>query len=68
MIRPHRIQLLNLVAKRHRLVYDELQELVRRGLSGEERELRVHRSGPGDDDANCNLGRSKGLSNEGRRK
>ena len=55
MIRPHRVNLLDLVAESHGLVNDELQKLVRCGFAGEERELAVHCAGPGDYDADCDL-------------
>ena len=59
VIRSDRIQLLDLVAERHRLVDDELEELVRCRFSGEQRELGEHGSGPGDDDADGDLRRER---------
>ena len=55
MVRADGVDLLNLVAERHRLVDDELQELVRRGLAREQLELSVDRAAPRDDDAGADL-------------
>ena len=46
MVRADGVDLLDLVAERHRLINDELQELVRRGLAREQLELLVDRLAP----------------------
>lgn len=50
MIRPHSIDLLNLIAECQRFVYDQLDEVVRCGFACEEFELEVNGSDPGSDD------------------
>ena len=64
MVCPHSIHLVYFVRERHRLVDEQLKEVVRRGLSGEELELLVHRPVPGDDHPGCDLFRGpKGTGN-----
>lgn len=55
MVRPDRIDLLNIVAERRCFVDNELQEIVRCGFSGQELELLVNCMCPGDDDSCRNL-------------
>ena len=55
MVSPHSIHLVYFVRERHRLVDEQLEEVVRRGLSGEQLELLVHRPVPGDDHPGCDL-------------
>ena len=57
MVRAYGVDLLDLVAERHRLVDDELQELVRRGLAREEFELLVDGPTPEEHDAEGELRR-----------
>ena len=55
MVRAHGVDLLDLVAERRRLVYEQLQKLVRRALAGEELELAVYRARPCGNDAERDL-------------
>ena len=55
MVRADGVHLHDVVREGHRLVDEQLQEVVRRGLSGEELELLVHRPVPGDDHPGCDL-------------
>lgn len=62
VVRPDRIDLLDIVAKRRRFVYNKLQEIVRCGFSGQELKLLVDCMCPGDDDSCRNL---PGVSEQG---
>jgi hypothetical protein len=55
MICSYSIDLIELVAERHCLVNQELEEVMRCRLSGQKLELSVNRSTPGDDDSQGNL-------------
>ena len=55
MIRPHSIDLLDLVRERRGLVDEQLQELVRRALAREQLELAVYRARPCGNDAERDL-------------
>ena len=55
VVRADGVDLLDLVAERHRLVDDELQKLVRRGLAREQLELLVDRLPPEKHDAEGKL-------------
>ena len=55
MVRPHGVDLLNLVRERRRLVDEQLQELVRRGLAREQLELLVYCPSPCVDDTGADL-------------
>lgn len=56
------VDLLDVVRERRRLVYEQLQEVVRRRLAGEKAELEVDRAPPGEDHAGRNLQRRLGVS------
>ena len=55
VVRSHGIYFLDLVAEGHRLVDDELEELVRGRLSGKELELFVDGVSPRKNDASSDL-------------
>lgn len=55
MVRAHGVDLLDLVAERHRLVDEELEKVVRRRLAREQLELPVHRARPRRDDPKRDL-------------
>lgn len=55
MVRPDRIDLLDIIAERRRFVYNELKEIVWCRFSGQELELLVDCMCPGDDDSCRNL-------------
>lgn len=55
MIRPYSIDLLDLIAKCHGLVGDELREIMRRTLAREKFELEVNCTRPRNDYAQTNL-------------
>ena len=57
VVRAYGVDLLDLVAERHRLVDDELQELVRRGLAREQFELLIDGPTPEEHDAEGELQR-----------
>lgn len=59
MIRADSVNLLDLVAERHCLVDDELQELARRGLAREQLELLEHGLTPEEHDPGSELAQTQ---------
>ena len=55
MVGPDGVNLLDIVRERGRLVYQELQELMRRRLSGEKAKLKVDCAPPGENHTGRNL-------------
>ena len=55
MVGPHGVDFLDLLAERHCLVYDELDELVRGGFASEQFELLINGASPRNDDEKSNL-------------
>ena len=55
MVRPNGVDLLDLVAEGHRLVDEELHEIVRGRLAREQLELPVDRRAPREDDSHGEL-------------
>ena len=62
MVGPDGVNLLDIVRECRRLVYQELQELMRRRLSGEKAKLQVDRASPGENHAGRNLQRRSSVS------
>ena len=62
MVRAHGVDLLDLVAERDRLVDEELDKVVRRGLAREQLELAVDRARPRRDDPGRDLPQSRSIS------
>ena len=55
MVRANGIDLFNLIAERHRLVNQELNEVMRGGFSGQQLKLLVDPVDPSTTDASANL-------------